>query len=178
MDELLPPDSKQDLELNDILTNGSELSLQRAATEAYVKTQNTVLKISLTATERRICFGLLNGLSAKEVARHRSCSHRTVENHIAKIKSKFGVKTLSPILLANIIYFDSGLRVGIELSAMEKISVDVMNSIDGLDFDANDVRVFCRNCLVKWISQEAARSGVKLNLEDTIRKVFSDNISI
>jgi DNA-binding CsgD family transcriptional regulator len=178
MDELLPSVSSQDLDLSDILTNGSELSLQRAATEAYLQSQNTVLKVSLTATERRICFGLLNGLSAKQIARHRNCSYRTVENHIAKIKSKFGVKTLSPILLANIIYFDSELRVGIELSAMKKISVGFMDSIDGLDFDANDVRVFCRNCLVKWISQEVARSGVKLNLEDTIKRVFSENISI
>ena len=98
MEELLPPFTNQDLELSDILTNGSELSLQRAATKAYLQWQNKVLKISLTATERRICFGLLNGLSAKQVARHRNCSYRTVENHIAKIKSKFGVKTLSPVL--------------------------------------------------------------------------------
>lgn len=119
MDELSSSISNQDSQLSELLNNGSELSLQRAATDEYLQSQNTVLKISLSASERRICFGLLNGLSAKEVARHRNCSFRTVENHIAKIKSKFGVKTLSPILLSNIIHVDSRLREGIELTAIK-----------------------------------------------------------
>ena len=53
----------------------------------------------LTSSERKICVGLALGLTAKEIARARGSSNRTVETHIANIKMKVGCKRLPPILL-------------------------------------------------------------------------------
>ena len=62
---------------------------------------NTERNISaeLTPTEKKICVGLALGLTAKEIARARSSSNRTIETHIANIKMKIGCKRLAPILL-------------------------------------------------------------------------------
>ena len=178
MDELLNSFPTPNLRLNQVLSDGSKLSLQKSATVAYLQAQNVLLNSSLTPTEIRICFGLLVGLSAKEVARHRNCSYRTVENHIAKIKTKLNVKTLSPLLLANIIYFDSSLRESIELSTVKKIAEDCMDLMEGREFNTDDIKIFCRNCLVKWLIQEAAKNGVEINPRDAVIKVFSHDISI
>ena len=60
----------------------------------------------LTVTEEQVCVGLALGLSAKEVARVRGSSNRTIETHIARIKIKTGCKRLSPILLVQLAHFN------------------------------------------------------------------------
>ena len=56
----------------------------------------------LTVTERQVCVGLALGLSTKEIAKARGSSNRTVEAHIANIKTKIGCSRLSPILLVQL----------------------------------------------------------------------------
>ena len=53
----------------------------------------------LSDTEKQICVGLALGLSAKEIAKARGSSNRTIETHIANIKIKVGCKRLPPVLL-------------------------------------------------------------------------------
>ncbi len=53
---------------------------------------------ALTAREREILQDLANCLSAKEIARSRGISHRTVEVHKAKIKFKLGARNLAEVL--------------------------------------------------------------------------------
>ena len=54
----------------------------------------------LTPTQLQICVGLSLGLTAKEIARIRGSSYRTIETHIGSIKLKLQNKKLSPLLLA------------------------------------------------------------------------------
>ena len=61
----------------------------------------------ITATERGILAGLCLGLSAKEIARVRGCSHRTVERHIANLKKKCKTKTLSPAFVMCLFLYNS-----------------------------------------------------------------------
>ncbi|WP_339340239.1 helix-turn-helix transcriptional regulator [uncultured Oceanicoccus sp.] len=56
----------------------------------------------LTITEEQVCVGLALGLSAKEIAKVRGSSNRTVETHIARIKIKIGCKRLPPVLLVQL----------------------------------------------------------------------------
>jgi len=56
----------------------------------------------LTLTEEQVCVGLALGLSAKEIAKVRGSSNRTIETHIARIKTKIGCKRLPPILLVQL----------------------------------------------------------------------------
>lgn len=48
---------------------------------------------ALTQREKEVIRCLLIGKSAKQIARDLTISHRTVEQHIANIKNKFGCKT-------------------------------------------------------------------------------------
>ena len=58
------------------------------------------LKINpLTRVEREICQFLFDGKTAKEIAVVRDCSFRTVERHIANIKTKLREGKLSPATL-------------------------------------------------------------------------------
>ena len=57
----------------------------------------------LTPTEKKICVGLALGLTAKEIAKARGSSNRTIETHIANIKMKADCKRLPPILLMRLI---------------------------------------------------------------------------
>ena len=57
---------------------------------------------NLTSTEKKICIGLALGLTAKEIAKTRGSSNRTIETHIANIKMKIGCKRLPPILLMHL----------------------------------------------------------------------------
>ena len=54
----------------------------------------------LTTTQLQICVGLSLGLTAKEIAKIRGSSYRTIETHIGSIKLKLQSKKLSPLLLA------------------------------------------------------------------------------
>ena len=58
---------------------------------------------ALTATEEKICIGLALGLTAKEIAKARGSSYRTIERHIANIKIKIGCRRLPPILLMQLV---------------------------------------------------------------------------
>lgn len=62
----------------------------------------------ITATEMDVLAGLCVGLSAKEIAHVRDCSHRTVERHIANLKNKCKTKTLSPAFAMCLFLFNSG----------------------------------------------------------------------
>lgn len=54
----------------------------------------------LTPTQLQICVGLALGLTAKEIAKIRGSSYRTIETHISSIKLKLQTKKLSPLILA------------------------------------------------------------------------------
>lgn len=61
----------------------------------------------ITATEMDVLAGLCVGLSAKEIAHVRQCSHRTVERHIANLKKKCDTKTLSPAFVMCLFLYNS-----------------------------------------------------------------------
>jgi DNA-binding CsgD family transcriptional regulator len=77
----------------------------------------------ITATERRILAGLCLGLSAKEIARVRGCSHRTVERHIANLKKKCQTKTLSPAFVMCLFLYNLEHE-----SLIDKDCISVLNS--------------------------------------------------
>tara|TARA_B110000240_G_C13206888_1_gene328645 strand:+ start:99 stop:488 length:390 start_codon:yes stop_codon:yes gene_type:complete len=53
----------------------------------------------LTDTEQQVLVGISLGLSAKEIAKVRECSNRTIEGHAASIKLKLRSKRLPPALV-------------------------------------------------------------------------------
>ncbi len=53
---------------------------------------------TLTPREIEILQDITNCQSAKEIARHRGISHRTVEVHKARIKAKMGARNSAEIL--------------------------------------------------------------------------------
>lgn len=66
----------------------------------------------LTKTEKQVIVGLYLGLAAKEIAKVRSSSSRTIEVHIATIKQKLNVKKLSGIFLSTL--FEKCLEEGFD----------------------------------------------------------------
>ena len=66
----------------------------------FILSCKSVLRDKLTESEKRVCSGLFLGLSAKEIAKLRGISHRTVENHIANIRRKNNGNPLSAFVLA------------------------------------------------------------------------------
>lgn len=77
----------------------------------------------ITATEMGVLAGLCVGLSAKEIARVRGCSHRTVERHIANLKKKCQTKTLSPAFVMCLFLYNSEHE-----SLIDKSDDSVLNS--------------------------------------------------
>ena len=90
------------IDLEDTFRSSSQESLQKTGSDACVIAKSLVDEVHFTTAELEICLGLLIGLSAKEIAKYRDCSNRTVENHIANIKGKINSNQISPLMLANI----------------------------------------------------------------------------
>ena len=64
----------------------------------------------LTKIEKEICQFLFDGKTAKQIAFAKGCSFRTVERHVANIKTKLRERKLSPAVLFLINYPDSQLE--------------------------------------------------------------------
>jgi DNA-binding NarL/FixJ family response regulator len=90
------------IDLEATFQSNSQEILQKTGCKACLIAKSLVDEVHFTTAELEICFGLLIGLSAKEIAKYRDCSNRTVENHIANIKGKLNINQISPLMLANI----------------------------------------------------------------------------
>jgi DNA-binding CsgD family transcriptional regulator len=105
MEDSIHPSGKRrhllGIDLGEAFQNNSPSSLRESGCRANIIARDLVVDVRFTTAEMEICFGLLIGLSAKEIANYRSCSNRTVENHIANIKGKINVNQISPLMLAN-----------------------------------------------------------------------------
>jgi len=86
------------------------VSTKFASSFSTITVVNKERRSMLTKTEKKVIVGLFLGLAAKEIARTRKSSSRTVEGHIASIKQKLGVKKLSGIHLS--IIFEECLNEG------------------------------------------------------------------
>lgn len=62
-----------------------------------------VNKVVITEAEHEVLAGLALGLTAKEIAKVRGVSSRTIEQQVANVKMKLGQTKLSPIVLINIL---------------------------------------------------------------------------
>ena len=60
-------------------------------------------QVCITEAEHEVLAGLALGLTAKEIAKVRRVSSRTIEQQIANVKMKLGQTKLSPIVLINIL---------------------------------------------------------------------------
>lgn len=58
----------------------------------------TISKQSLTKREKECLYWLVKGMTAKEIGKKLNLSYRTIEDHIDKIKSKFGCDTKSQLI--------------------------------------------------------------------------------
>lgn len=56
----------------------------------------------LTQSEKQVLVGLSLGLSAKEIAKTRGTSNRTVEGHVSSIRIKTNEQRLSPLLISEL----------------------------------------------------------------------------
>jgi DNA-binding CsgD family transcriptional regulator len=86
-------------DLVQILGNADSDALTEILQDVLKVSRNNWTLIEMTPVEKKICFGLLLGLSAKAIANARGCSYRTVETHKANIKRKLNVVTLTPLFL-------------------------------------------------------------------------------
>ena len=86
-------------DLVQILGNADSDALTEILQDLLRVSRNNWALIKMTPVEKKICFGLLLGLSAKAIANARGCSYRTVETHKANIKRKLNVVTLTPLFL-------------------------------------------------------------------------------
>tara|TARA_B110000908_G_scaffold25936_1_gene29902 strand:+ start:147 stop:458 length:312 start_codon:yes stop_codon:yes gene_type:complete len=60
-------------------------------------------QVFITEAEYEVLAGLALGLTAKEIAKVRRVSSRTIEQQVANVKMKLGRTKLSPIVLINIL---------------------------------------------------------------------------
>ena len=72
-------------------------------TNSYFSADQSSSRPKLTITEELVCVGMAFGLTAKEIAKARGSSYRTIERHIANIKAKVGCKRLPPIMLMRLV---------------------------------------------------------------------------
>jgi|SaaInlStandDraft_1057018.scaffolds.fasta_scaffold73184_2 DNA-binding NarL/FixJ family response regulator len=70
----------------------------------------------LTQSEKQVLVGLSLGLSAKEIAKTRGTSNRTVEGHVSSIRIKTNEQRLSPLLMSELFSrcLDQGFRNVVE----------------------------------------------------------------
>jgi DNA-binding CsgD family transcriptional regulator len=62
-----------------------------------------ILAPSITAAEQRVCMGVVDGLTTKEIASKLSLSERTVENHRLSIRKKLDVGERSLVSVLRIL---------------------------------------------------------------------------
>ena len=154
-------------DLHDAISSDDPVRQSYAALQAYQQAKDIIQNIEITISERQICLGLLFGLSAKEIARMRNCSNRTVENHVANIKRKYNIRNLTPLILGNIIasfhHYDELLHF-VKNPMFQRIIrqlVSQNNEEDSVLYLSS-----VRENLGIWFRDEAAQVGVSLSLKE------------
>ena len=84
-------------QISSLISSDSELAVLAS------KIQRDLEVNPLTEIERQVCRLLSRGRTAKQIALVRECSRRTVERHIANVKSKVEGAKLSPAVLCLIL---------------------------------------------------------------------------
>lgn len=154
-------------DLYDAMSSDDPVRQSEAALRAYQQAKDIVQNVEATTSERQICLGLLFGLSAKEIARMRNCSNRTVENHIANIKRKYNIRNITPLILGNIIasfhHYDELLHF-VKNPMFQRI-IRHLVSQNNEEYSALYLS-FVRENLGTWFQDEAAQFGVSLSLKE------------
>jgi DNA-binding NarL/FixJ family response regulator len=91
------------LDLSLINLSHHDLTALNHTNSYFSADQSSLPRPELTFTEELVCVGMAFGLTAKEIAKARGSSYRTIERHIANIKSKVGCKRLPPIMLMRLV---------------------------------------------------------------------------
>ena len=69
-------------------------------------------------------------------------------------------------------HLDKQTRIELEAAAFRRLTEHLRNRNDLQNIDLMNLAGFCRNCLSKWMKEEADKRGLDLTLDDARQDVY------